>query len=138
MRRRAHNADGILSLSLSDLAIAGDCVVCALLRPQRKSPYTSEWRGRRCGAAYGTAWTSVTEGPAEAQSAIGGRLRRFVVKRVISPKRLYLATRSGDAVRVVEVPLVLAETVETGLARYIEMPSLHAGVFGVGITLARN
>lgn len=30
----------------SDLAIAGACVVCARLRKQRKSRYTSEWRGR--------------------------------------------------------------------------------------------
>lgn len=30
----------------SDLAIAGACVVCARLRKQRKSTYTSEWRGR--------------------------------------------------------------------------------------------
>jgi hypothetical protein len=33
------------------------------------------------------------------------------------------------------LPLVMVEFVETGLARSIEMLSLHAAVFGVGITL---
>ena len=63
------------------------------------------------------------------------RIRRSLASGLLLAKRSYQQPCGGDTPGVPTAPVAFAGAIMAGLARSIEMFSLHAAEFGVGITV---